>query len=105
MIDLNSVSIDKIDFGVQNYDEIYQNLRIIYTTPVGTVPFDRNFGIDFSILDYSLPITQGKLLIEYIEKTKKYEPRVKVKEVFFVPNEENGTLIPKVVIENADNIE
>ena len=85
MINLNGVSIKNIDLS-----------------PAGTVPFDREFGIDYNLLDYPLPIAQGRLIVEYIEKTRKYEPRVSVKEVNFELNED-GNLIPKVVIEIVDN--
>ena len=46
MIDTSGV---KIIFDAIGSDEILQNLRTLYTTPQGTVPFDRDFGIDFKI--------------------------------------------------------
>ena len=103
MIDLNGVTIEAVNFGAQGDEEIYQNLRTLYTTPVGTVPFDREFGINSDVLDSSLPIAQGRLTVEYIEKTRKYERRAMVKEVEFISNTENGVLMPKVVIEIVDN--
>ena len=103
MIDLNKVTIESVNFGSQGNEEVYQNLSTLFTTPVGTVPFDREFGIDISLLDNSLPIAQGRLIVEYIEKTKIYEPRAIVKEVSFTNNSDEGTLIPKVVIEIVNN--
>lgn len=103
MIDLNRVTIYAVNFDAQGSEEIYQNLRTLYTTPVGTVPFDRDFGVNFDILDNSLPVAQGRLTVEYIEKTRKYENRAIVKEVDFIDNTENGLLIPKVVIEIVNN--
>jgi len=104
MIDLKGVNIENIDLSAQGYEEIYQNLKILYTTPAGTVPFDREFGINYDILDNPTPIAQGRLIVEYIEKTKRYEPRVSVNEVHFELNKE-GTLVPRVVIEIDTNIE
>lgn len=104
MINLNGVSIENINLNAQGNDEIYQNLQILYTTPAGTVPFDREFGINYDLLDNPTPIAQGRLIVEYIEKTRKYEPRVSVKEVNFETNED-GSIIPKVVIEFDNNAE
>ncbi|MFT5873859.1 MAG: phage baseplate assembly protein W [Clostridium sp.] len=97
-IRLEAIEIN-IDFNVKGTDEIYQNLKTLFSTPVGTVVFDRDLGIDWSILDSPLPQAKAALTIEYIEKVKKYEPRVKVSEVTFVVDGVQGILKPKVVIE------
>lgn len=96
-VNINSVVVNKINLDATGIDEIYQNLNVLYTTPEGTVPFDREFGINTDILDNPLPIAKGLLIAEYINKTRKYEPRAKVKKVDFEYREE--TIVPKVVIE------
>jgi phage baseplate assembly protein W len=100
-INLESIEI-KVNFSVEGIDEIYQNLKTLFSTPVGTVVFDRDLGIDWSILDLPLPQAKAALTIEYIEKVRKYEPRVKVSEVAFIVDGTNGILKPKVVIEVVD---
>lgn len=96
MIDYTLVNID---FGAEGNTEIYQNLKTLYTTPAGTVPFDRDFGINIELLDAPIPLAQGRLIVEYTEKTEKYESRASVKEVNFEVNPKNGKIFPKVVIE------
>lgn len=96
MIDLKNVQISNI--GASDNDEIIRNLKVIYTTPAGTVPFDREFGIDMGIQDEPLNIAQGKLTVEYINKAKRYEPRASVKEVTFDIDHVNGKITPKVVV-------
>lgn len=88
-----------IKFDAQGVEEIYQNLMIIYTTPIGTVPYDREFGIDISFLDQPIHIARGMITMEYTEKTLRYEPRAAVSEVHFDQDELNGELVPRVVIE------
>lgn len=78
--------------------EIIRNLKILYSTPEGTVVADRNFGINMSIQDNPINLAKAKLVSEYIMKTKKYEPRVKVKEVLF-DIDFDGSLKSKVVID------
>lgn len=98
MIDIENVIID-INFQANGHEEILQNLQVLYTTPVGTVPFDREFGININLIDYTMPIAKGKLTVEYTEKTRKYEPRAIVKEVNYERSNKDGKLVPKVVIE------
>lgn len=98
MIDYSMVKIENIDFAAEGNTEIYQNLKILYTTPAGTVPFDRDFGINIEFLDAPIPLAQGRIIVEYTEKTKTYEPRAAVKEVNFDIHPQSGNLIPKVVI-------
>jgi phage baseplate assembly protein W len=96
-IELSNVAL-QINFAAAGADEVIQNVKTIITTPAGTVPFDRDFGIDWSILDLPIQDAKARLTVEYIEKIKKYEPRASIKSVSFVVNEQ-GQLIPKVVID------
>lgn len=91
MIDLTSTTI------TGTTSEIAENIHNIISTPQGTVPFDRNFGIDISILDNPINLAQGMVTVEIIRKVKLYEPRVSVKEVNFTTD--NNNLIPKVRVE------
>lgn len=93
MIKLDNVTIT----GTEN-NEIIENLNTIITTPQGTVPLDRNFGLDMSILDEPINLVAGKLTVELIRKAQLYEPRVKIREVIF-SLDENNNLIPKVRVE------
>jgi len=96
MIELSDVVL-QIDFSATGTDEVIQNVKTIITTPAGTVPFDRDFGIDWSLLDLPIGESMAKLTVEYIEKIKKYEPRASVNSISFTAND-SGQLIPKVVI-------
>lgn len=98
MIDYQSVKIENIDFYASGAHEIYENLKILYTTPKGSVPFDRMFGVDISLLDEPIPIAKGKLIVEYTQITRLYEPRASVGEVIFLEDISTGKLVPKVVI-------
>lgn len=99
MIDFEAVRLENIDFAAQGAREVYENLRVLYTTPAGTVPLDREFGIDISVLDEPINIAQGRLIVEYTQKTRRYEPRANVREIFFDADELTGKLIPRVVID------
>jgi len=92
MIDLNGTTV------IGTTSEISENINNIISTPEGTVPFDRNFGMDMSLLDEPINLAQGLITVEIIRKVKLYEPRVNVKEVTF-ESDDNNNLIPKVRVE------
>jgi len=92
----------EINFNASGNDEIYQNILVIFTTPAGTVTFDRDFGVDMSFLDAPLDLAKAKLTMEYINKVKKYESRAEVTEISFTIDASSGYLVPKVVIGLVD---
>lgn len=100
-IDIQSVEFLAINFNPDNEKEIIQNLKVLFSTPQGTVPFDRAFGIDISIIDEPINIAEGLLLVEYIDKARIYEPRVNITEISILRNVNSGILYPQVVIERG----
>lgn len=92
MIDLNNISIEGTS------QDIIECLIVILATPQGTVPWDRDFGIDYSILDLPSAAAKSQIAVEFTRKVQKYEPRVKVKNVTFNVDS-NNNLVPKVVVE------
>jgi phage baseplate assembly protein W len=101
-VDVTSVSKDVV-FGATGLTEIIQNIRNILATPKGSLPLDREFGLDQTFLDVPQPIAQVKAVPEIIEAVEKYEPRVKVTSVEWEKIESTGTmdgkLVPKVRVE------
>ena len=89
----------KINFSpLTKEEEIIQNITMILTTEVGTVPYDRKFGIDASLfLDKPLNIAMARAPAEIIEKVELYEHRVKVDKVTFL-QADDGKLMPKVKV-------
>lgn len=74
-------------------------LRTLYRTPIGSVALDRDFGLDWSFLDLPLPAAKARLEGELVQKTAKYEPRVRVREIFWEHAGTDGIIKPKVVLE------
>lgn len=60
-------------------EDITNCLQNLILTPAGTVPLDRNFGIDQSLLGYPPEVAKNLLALELIKKASIYEPRVIVK--------------------------
>ena len=89
--------LENIDFHPNNiYTEIIQNIKTILSTSKFSVPLDREFGLNITMLDAPLKVAQAKLTAEIIAAIKKYEPRVLVKKVFYQGDALDGILIPVV---------
>lgn len=77
--------------------EILQNVRTILSTQKGTIPLDREFGLDSTVIDLPVALARAKLTNEIFQAIKRYEPRVKVDSITFTWDI-SGKLVPKVVI-------
>lgn len=87
-----------IDIAPKNdVNEILQNVRTILATTKGTIPLDREFGIDSSVIDMPTMQAQAHLTNEIFQAIRRYEPRVSIDNITF-DGEISGKLIPKVVI-------
>ena len=64
-------------------EEIVQNVQMILATFKGTVPLDRNFGIDGRYLDEPINAVQARATAEITSAVNSQEPRAKVQKVLF----------------------
>ena len=98
------MTLTDVDFNVigelPDSEDVLKCVRTIVMTPEGTVPLDRDFGIDTSCLDMPLPIAQNMLTLEIVQKVELYEPRVKVDEVT-LSFSGDGQATAKVVLSNG----
>lgn len=94
---------EPINFGATGNAEIIQNVRMILSTPQYSVPLDREFGIDGTLIDKPLPIAKAKITAAIITAIQKYEPRVKIEKVIFEGIGDEGILKPKVKVVIIDD--
>jgi phage baseplate assembly protein W len=96
---VTTLSKDVVIVPKDEYEEIAQNVRMILTTPKGSVPLDRSFGLDFKVLDQPTSRAQALLSAEIITQVSKYEPRANVSKVdweHFPDEAGDGHIIPRV---------
>ena len=96
MIDITGINIT-LDYQSSELSEINRNLNMLYSTPEGTAPLDRKFGINQDCVSFPSETAKTMFTLEIIEKTVLYEPRVKVKEVTF-SEDTNGLLKPNIIL-------
>ena len=102
-----SARLDGIDFAPKDIlTEIIQNVRTIISTTQFSVPLDRRFGIDGTVIDLPLPVAMARISAEVVRAITEYEPRCRVVSVDFESTEateaEEGHLLPKVLIAIKD---
>lgn len=80
-------------------DEI-ENLRILYQTPIGTIPMERDKGIDTSSLSMPTEASISLLSVEIFKKTRQYS-NLEVSELE-ITSDDNGKLTAKVVVTRGE---
>lgn len=91
-------ALNEVNFApASSVAEIVQNVKTIVGTVVGTVPLDRDFGVDSGLVDLPMPVARARLAAELIEKVEQYEPRVKVRSVAF-SGDADGRLTPRLEV-------
>lgn len=82
--------------------DIVEQINLLLATPVGTVVFDRDFGIDMSFIDMPVNLARTMAAAELAKKIKKYIPGFVLKEIKEENSQwENGQVLLKVVVELA----
>ena len=74
-----------IVIGATGLQGLAQEIRTLMATRKGSVPLDRDFGIDWSLVDSPITDVMPRLVAEYSRQIEKYVPRVRVLSVTFVP--------------------
>ena len=78
---------------------VLQAVSIILSTPRGSVPMYRDFGINTEYMDLPAPIAEVRMVSEIREAVEQWEPRATVTGVSFQRDTLNGKLIPIVEVE------
>lgn len=100
------IPIIQFDFtGGAELDEIKRCLYALYSTPAGSQPLDREFGLSMEFLDYPAPVVKNRYALEVIQKTARYEPRVKAVSVTYKDTANPEHLHPVILIGRGEAYE
>lgn len=100
MINIQSAVIKINQIEEREAEDIRKCLTTLYSVREGEQPLDRDFGLKQEFLDQPVPIAKNILALEVIEKTQRYEKRVKVDKVDYAASEE-GQLIPIIYLKRS----
>ena len=74
-------------------NEIIEKIMFILTIFKGTVPMNREIGLETDILDLPMCEAQSKYIVSAIELIEEFENRVTVDEIIFLIDEKNGKMV------------
>lgn len=100
MINLSEAVIIINEVEEKEADDIRRCLTTLYSVREGEQPLDRDFGLKQAFLDQPVPIAKNMLALEVIEKTQRYEKRVKVDKVEYETSQE-GQLVPLIYLKKG----
>lgn len=87
-------------FAGKPIEDLNRKLAFLFSTRAGTLPLDREFGMEQDFLDSPSEASKSLFTAEATAKVAQYIPEARVKEVSWVAGE-MGSIMPKVVITSA----
>ena len=87
-------------FSDRRLAELDRQLALLLSTQVGTMPLDRDFGINMDFTDKPPQAVKSLYAAEVTRKVAQFIPWVRVQEVVWTYGEQ-GHIKPKVVITSA----
>lgn len=85
-------SDDSVNLTLCESDEIksiLQNLHLIITTPKGSIPMYRAFGLDMAFLDKPIPVMRTMMVSKVREAVEEFEPRAEFVSLDFEEDKTN----------------
>jgi len=79
-------------------EEIFNKIKFLLTLIKGTIPMNREIGLESDIVDLPMYEAQNRYTVSAMELIEKFETRVTVDEISFDILENTGKMIPKVVV-------
>ena len=103
-VSASSGGLSKLRFNERDtVASVLQNIALILSTPKGSVPMHREFGLDTEFLDMPVPQAEVLMVAPVREAVEMWEPRAVVQGVTFLRDSERPErLIPCVEVEIVD---
>lgn len=87
-------------FASDVLEDLNRKISLLLSTPEGTMPLDREFGVNMDFLDMPSETAKSLYVAEITEKISRFIPEVRVESVSLAVSP-SGSLVPKVVITNG----
>ncbi|WFR55348.1 hypothetical protein QA584_17255 [Anaerocolumna sp. AGMB13025] len=92
--------VEEIEASEDISEAEINDLKILYQTPVGSIPMEREKGIDMEFLSMSTEVAKNMFAVEIIKKTRLYFG-LKVTDILF-NQDDDGKITVKVVISRGE---
>lgn len=96
--------------GATGMTAILQNIRVIISSEMYSVPLDRGFAHDNSFIDSPAPLAAARLTASLMDALEKYEPRIEIDSIEFATGDVQtrlmqGALQPKITFHLKKGVE
>ena len=91
-----------VDLSLTGRAATLQRIALILATPLGSLPLDRGFGVDYRFVDRPPRQAAAALRADVVRAIRRSEPLAEVKAVSFTHEAASGRLIPHVTIALID---
>lgn len=81
--------------------ELARQAEVLMSTRKGSIPMDRDFGIDMDILSEPMSDIATDLMAELLEQFEKYIPALNVASVRISDATDQGTIKPIITLERS----
>lgn len=89
----------ELDRNIPEARRLYRDLWNLYSCRRGSIPINRDFGLDWGILAAPLDDVQGSFTAEVMGQTDKYVPEAMVTAVEYEYDDEHGAVVPRILVE------
>ena len=98
---VNATNLTNIRFNeADTLSSVLQNIAVILSTPKGSVPQYREFGLSAIFLDKPMPVAEMMMIADVREAIERWEPRAQYVGIEFAERiTQPGTLWPNVEVE------
>lgn len=90
-----------VRIGATGLAGLAQEIRTVLATRKGSVPLDRDFGLNWDFVDMPQPMAMQHMIAEIGQQLERYVPRIRVTDISFARTDEaaDGVLLPRVSVE------
>ena len=96
------INIIGLSADMDEYEDILRCLNNLYSTVEGSMPGDRDFGLSSDFVDQVTGEMESLMSLEIMEKTDRYEPRVRVNEVQYEHSPDGRCNVTVIVEKRVD---
>lgn len=86
-------------------EKLRRELSMLLSTRAGSVPVIRDYGMSWQCLDAPPEVAESLFYQELLQKTEKYVADIKIVEIEFVHNPENGETTVKISCRRRESSE
>lgn len=99
MIQIDGVKVVmNSEYEIALRQEILEKVLFLLSCVKGTIPYNREIGLDPDIISVPPYIAQNLYTVSAIDLIEQFEPRASVEEIIFEIAADSGNFYPKVVL-------